>query len=127
MKKSNYLLATAALLISLIVASCHEDKDSVANTCSVIDPIEELDWLKAHINSLSLSEDELSKYSYYMTATYKKETVFYYGNCHPAINSIFYVVNCKGETIGNLNDLEAQLSNKRLLWIPEGSKCNSND
>ena len=124
MKKNNLLLEIATLLVCLVTISCHE-KDE--NYCKVTNPLEELVWLKTHIQELSQSEDELSKYSYYMTATYKKETVFYYGNCHPAINMAIIVMNCKGEALGNFSDLQQQLSNSKLIWIHEESPCNFKD
>lgn len=124
MKKINLLLEIATLLVCLVTISCHE-KDE--NCCNVTNPLEELGWLKAHIQELSQSTDELSNYSYYMTATYKNESVFYYGNCHPAINMAIIVINCEGEELGDFNDLQQQLSNRKLIWIHENSPCNFND
>ena len=128
MRRIELLTRLAVLLIALFLLSCHdENRITEQNCCNVTNPLEELVWLKTHIQELSQSEDELSKYSYYMTATYKKETVFYYGNCHPAINMAIIMVNCEGEALGNFNDLQQHLSNSKLIWIHEESPCNFND
>lgn len=128
MKKINHLLKATLLVVALVLVSCQDEKgDQAIDTCNTTNPLEELSWLKDQIKALSQSDDELSKYAYYMTATYKKETVFYYGNCHPAINAVFFVLNCEGEPIGNLNDLRGELTNQKLLWAPERCECNFND
>lgn len=62
-----------------------------------------------------------------MTATYKGETVFYYGNCHPVINYASSILNCNGDALGNTSDLYNELTDVRLLWKHEESKCNFND
>jgi len=108
--------------MSLVLISCNKDehKDSNEYYCKS-NPAIELDWLKEIIEEIEQRNDQ---YAYYMTATYRDETVFYYGNCDPAANYASFVLNCNRDTLGNINDLSNELIDIRLLWKHDESKCN---
>jgi len=110
-----------AIIMSITLISCGKDdnKDSNNNKCNVSNPAEELDWLKEAIDHVKQDE-----YSYYAMATYKGETVFYYGNCNPLINYASFVQNCSGDNLGNKNDLYDELTDITILWKHVNSKCN---
>lgn len=57
-------------------------------------------------------------------ASYKGETVFYYGNCNPAINYVSILQNCIGDNLGYTNDFYAELTDITVLWKHVDSKCN---
>ena len=94
MKKTFLLLAFIGFIVS---CSTDDDKD-IDNTCNVSDPTEELGWLKNEIDTIK--DDE---FSFYTMATLDGETVFYNGNCNPAVNYISTLRNCSGEVLGNTN------------------------
>jgi hypothetical protein len=124
MRKLFDFLGFAAIIFSIVLISCEKDnnKDSDTNKCNVSNPAEDLDWLKQEINDV-----EQDEYSYYVMATYKGETVFYYGNCNPVINYISIVRNCTGDSLGLTNDLYDELTEISTLWKHADSKCNFQD
>ena len=114
MKKTFLLLAFIGTLIS---CSTDDDKD-LDSTCNVSDPTEELVWLKEEIDNVK--EDE---YSYYAMATFEGETVFYYGNCNPAVNYISSVRNCSGDNLGDINDFFDELTDITIVWKHMDTQC----
>jgi len=113
MKRFINLSFITLLLMSFVYISCKKDQN-----CNVSDPIEELAWLKESIDEVKHDE-----YSYFMMAKYKKETVFYYGNCNPAINYVSYILNCNGEQLGYTNELYNDLTDIKLIWEHESGRC----
>ncbi len=109
-------LSVFLLFLSFSFFSCEKDYD---NTCNVLNPAEEITWLKEAIDNVK--EDE---YSYYVMADYDGETVFYYVNCDPLVNYVSIVTNCNGDNLGQLNNLQDELTNMTVLWKHEASKCN---
>ncbi|NJK84742.1 MAG: hypothetical protein HC906_00910 [Bacteroidales bacterium] len=83
--------------------------------------------VKKSIEEIKESNNDLSRYAYFMTATFNDESVFIYGNCHPAINYVSFVVNCHGDTLGYTNELYDQLKQVTVFWKPDDSLCNFND
>jgi len=67
-------LSTLVIIVVLIGLSSCNQKDSDLNnyTCTVINPTEELEWLREAIEAV-----KDNKYSSYKTANYKGETVFF--------------------------------------------------
>lgn len=118
MNRTIILLTIGAVLLSMTIISCEEDKSD-----KISDPINEIAWLKASIIEIENSNNDSSKYAYYMTAKYKGETVYYYGNCNPLINYVSYVMNSKQEKLGTTFELMDKLTDKRLLWKHKDSKC----
>lgn len=119
MKRFFSLFVLAIVSAPFVIISC-EKNESNNDSCNVSDPIEELTWLKSMIN-------DLSDYHFIMSADYKGETVFYIPNCNPLASSILIFYNCDGDIIGTGNDISNEISNERLLWKHEASKCNFND
>lgn len=118
------------IILSLFLAclfSC--EKNKFENTCGVDDPVEELVWLRDQIDDIELMEPEASQYYYFRMAKYYGATVFLPGNCNPAFNMVFVVLDCSGERIGIIGDgidmiRWDELSEMQLLWKPESSACN---
>lgn len=113
MRRFICLSSISLLLVSFVHISCKKDQK-----CNVSNPVEELAWLKESIN-----EVKQDQYSYFMMAKYKKETVFYYGNCNPVINYVSYILNCNGEPLGYTNELFNDLTDIKLIWKHELSAC----
>ena len=124
MRRVFIFFGLVAAIVSITLISCEKDcnKDSHNNKCNVSNPAEELDWLKEAIGNVKQDE-----YSYYAMASYKGETVFFFGNCNPVINYISILRNCNGDDIGNTNDLYDELTDITILWKHENSKCNFQD
>lgn len=116
-----YSLGLAGFILSITLLSCDKDEaeESIDDVCNVSNPIEDLDWLKEKINSVNQDE-----YSYYNMASYQGETVFYYGNCDPAINYVSIVRNCTGDSLGFTFDLYDELTEISTIWKHENSVCN---
>jgi hypothetical protein len=108
-------LSISTIILFFPLFSC--EKDAV-NKYNVSNPTEEIEWLKAGINSTKQNE-----YSYYVMADFKGETVFYYGNCDPAANYVSFIKNSNGDTLGFTNDLIDQLTDIKIIWKHENSKC----
>lgn len=99
----------------------------LANTCSVENPLEDLDWLVSEIQILQ-NHPEFSKYYYVTQAEYENRTVFIFGNCCPYCFSVITVRNCLGEDIGNLGNSEGDidfsiLENDKIIWKADDSLC----
>lgn len=115
----NNIFAGIVLLLSFVVVSCQKaDLKREKNTCNVVEPTEELAWLKAEID-----ESRQDEYTYYVMATYKRKTVFYNGNCNPAVNYASSVRNCSGELIGYRNELAEEFTNETVIYQHENSMC----
>jgi hypothetical protein len=116
-------LGFVGIIMSITLISCEkDDKKESNNKCNVSNPAEEIDWLKEAIDDVKQDE-----YSYFAMATYKGETVFYYGNCNPVINYVSIVQNCSGDNLGYTNDLYDELTEITILWKHVDSKCNFQD
>ena len=111
----------AAIIASITLNSCekNDNKDSGNNKCNVSNPAEDIGWLKEAIDNVKQND-----YSYYVIANFKGETVFYYGNCNPVANYLSIIQNCSGDTLGYTNDLKNELTDIKILWKHEESKCN---
>ncbi|MGC1633536.1 MAG: hypothetical protein WA749_15610 [Gelidibacter sp.] len=119
MRRIQYYLGLAAIILSITLISCDKDDcKETNNTCNVSNPAEELVWLKEAIDNAKQDE-----YSYFVMATYKKETVFYYNNCNPGALYVSTVMNCSGDNLGYTNDLYNKLTNRTTIWKHENSKC----
>ena len=118
-----YLPGIALMVFALVFVSCEKDEKVSSGNCNVSDPLQELPWLKEALGEINQSDNELADYAYIMSATYNGQTVFYIGNCHPAVNMQISVQNCEGEVIGDINDLAGELTNQKVLWKHENSPC----
>jgi hypothetical protein len=113
-------------IVTFVTLSCDEDAEP-GTTCSVQNPVEDLEWLAAAIQDLS--ESAMSEYLWVSKAKYRFMTVFIFGNCCPNCNSIFSVYNCSGEYIGFIGTGEGSvdpgiLDKDVIVWTTEDSGCN---
>lgn len=114
-------------LCLLLFVSCSND-DANKKTeliCSVKNPIEDLDWLKSEIESL---KNKGGKYESIIQNMYKNQIIFIFNNCNPAINSVIPVKDCNGKNIGVIGENQENipfdiLQNGKIIWKPEGFKC----
>jgi hypothetical protein len=120
MKTILNLTKSVILVFSLALISCEKEDCLPTSICEVQNPIEELAWLKEAIDEVRNDE-----YSYYSTALYQGERVFFYGNCDPTANYVSFIRNCAGDNLGNTNELYDQLKEIEVVWKQENSKCNS--
>lgn len=120
MRRFSNFLGFAAILVSITIISCNKDDNGdSSNIYNVSNPTEEILWLKNAIDRVKQDE-----YSYYVMATYKGETVFYYGNCNPLVNYVSVLQNCNGDNLGYTSDKQNELTNLKIVWKHENSKCN---
>jgi hypothetical protein len=122
-------LSTVFCMVILFFFSCEQaamlnaeiNKETI---CSVDNPLEELDWLQAKIQTLDTSG--YTRYFWVKQAELKGETVFIFGNCHPLWNSRFPVINCQGEEVCEsyvlCNDPD-EMKNETLIWKAQVSEC----
>lgn len=105
------------------------DKNEAYNTCDILNPTEDLTWLKSSIVEIGQdNNNEWAQYAYIQQASYNNNTVFVFRNCCPLCNTIVPVKNCLGETIGIMGIGEDhiefdQLLNKKTLWKSTTSLC----
>jgi hypothetical protein len=122
------LITFRVLIISiglLLVFSCEKDFLS-DNTCNVKNPIEDLPWLENQIQIIKQLNPDVSKYYYISMAKYNEETVFIEGNCDPLADSVFPVLNCAGERLGVLGEIDPDsLINRKVIWKSRNSACNN--
>ncbi|SMG35742.1 hypothetical protein SAMN05661096_02372 [Marivirga sericea] len=116
------ILKTTSMLLALsssIFISCKDDAIQYAeNLCNVRNPETELIWLK---NAIEEFQDD--QYSYFNSAQYEGNVVFFSGNCNPSINYVSFVQNCNGDTLGFTNEISSDLDKIKLLWKADNSLC----
>jgi len=125
MRRILLLLPVAFLFIFMAFSCDKEDKIVGSNTCSVINPAQDLPWLRDKIAEIT-SQDPAYNYSYIQQADYQGQTVFIFGNCCPNCNTTVPVYNCQGEFICTLysEDCPGFLDQiKNVKTIVKGS-CN---
>lgn len=109
--------------VFLMIFSCEKSYLS-DNSCNVSNPLTELGWLKSTIQNYEQLSPDASKYYYVSMAKYNKETVFIEGYCNPAANYIIPVLNCAGERIGILGEINRDsLTNMKIIWKSKNSEC----
>ena len=117
MKKNTIFLFSLLFLI----LGCKND-DDFNNTCNVLNPIEDLSWLKERAQELEPQSGEF----YISQAEYKGNTIFIFGNCCAACNTIVPVYNCEGTKLGNIGDSNFStdiLNNDVIIWKPTNFVC----
>lgn len=110
---------TIFLITSIIACDKKEETNNADLVCNVSNPIQELNWLSEKINA-----NQHDEYYFVVKALYNGETVFYSGNCNPAINYASILQNCEGERLGLTNEFQNELTEKVILWKHENSQCN---
>ncbi|MGB5435061.1 MAG: hypothetical protein WBM98_04145 [Maribacter sp.] len=106
----------------IIIISCSDNDDSV---CGVINPTEDLSWLKNEIEDREATPSDFSKYFYIAQATYKFQTVFVFEDCCPYCNTAIFVFDCKGNRIGQINNgiQRKDVKNTKVIYKPKDFKC----
>ena len=112
----------------LLITSCSDDDELLSNTCSVANPIEDLEWLVNEIQQLEESDDEVLQYFYVSQARYKGSYVFIFNNCCPFCGTVVPVYDCSGELLGILGNREEDidpdlLSNSVVIWKGAETTC----
>ncbi|MEP1487999.1 MAG: hypothetical protein ABJK28_06200 [Algibacter sp.] len=110
------------------------DFEWINNTCSVSDPIEDLDWLKTLIEDTQKYRGFQEGDIYISQVEYEENTLFIFGNCCATCNSVFSVYNCEGDIIGRLGyDVEDDfvypfdlLALSSIIWTPPNFICDGN-
>ncbi|HEY5746271.1 MAG TPA: hypothetical protein VIU12_09365 [Chryseolinea sp.] len=112
-----------SLFLLAIAVACHCDKNEPepAIVCGVVNPTENLPWLKAIIDDYKKDLSGFTKYQYVLQSTYEGNTVFVFGDCCPFCNSMILVKDCEG------NPVEAAAGDETgpttVIWKPENSTC----
>jgi len=111
--------ARLIILLCVLFLSCRENDGPT--TCAVADPVNNLPWIQQGIKELENSS--LIEYSYLVQATYKGETVFFFGSCCPFCKFALVILDCQGKSIsGSIST--ADLSDQKVIWKPANSVCN---
>lgn len=110
----------------VVLWSCSSDDNS--STCGIDDPVNELPWLMESIAELQAFDDEndLLQYFYVVKASYGIQTVFIVDNCCPFCNTAIYVLDCEGESLGQLNvDISREdIKDSTIIYKPDNFACN---
>ncbi|MDO5968438.1 hypothetical protein Q4Q35_01325 [Flavivirga aquimarina] len=122
----NTLLFTTLFFISFL--SCKNDDDNFNNTCNVLNPVEDLSWLKEQIAELETENSTFLKFMYFSQTKYDEQTVYVLRNCCPYCNTAILVYNCEGIHIGTIgnddNDITPDiLKNEIIIWEASNFEC----
>lgn len=107
---------TLLICLALLFATCSGDDDR-PNTCSVLFPVTQLDWLKEAIESYEDGPADITVEQ----GTYQSETVFIINPCCPVCSSSDMmnpppVYTCEGDTIENLYPSDAAIKDQKVIW-----------
>ncbi|RYY06721.1 MAG: hypothetical protein EOP43_05470 [Sphingobacteriaceae bacterium] len=104
-----------ALLLICLFCTCK--KDPYANLCGGSDPIKNLPWLKAKIETLEQFPNSMSIITRF---TYKKNTYFLQGSYCTNCNYLPAYYDCDGNDINYTSELYKDLQNeqsaKEIIW-----------
>ena len=105
-------------LLSTLIFSCRENDEPT--TCAVADPVNDLAWVQQGIKELENSN--LIEYSYLVQATYKGETVFFFGSCCPFCKFAIIILDCQGKALSS-SISSSDLVDSKVIWKPANSVC----
>lgn len=106
------------IILSVLFLSCRENDGPT--TCAVADPVNDLAWVQQGIKELENSN--LIEYSYLVQATYKGETVFFFGSCCPFCKFAIIILDCQGKALsGSISS--SDLVDSKVIWKPANSVC----
>ena len=128
MKSKNHisLLVTQPLLFAMLAflqLSCEKSSLKLSK-CEVEDPVKELEWLSRAIDEMGEQDSAIANHAYIKMADYQGETLFYFGNCHPAINYASFLQTCVGDTLGDTAEFESSMKNSQVIWQKSPGTCN---
>jgi len=114
-----------AILMAFTLFACSDKDDGQHTICGVMDPTEELEWLKTEITIRRRDVSENAKFYYIAQADYENETVFLYLDCDPKADIAPEVRNCEGELLGSIGKEFAQeeFKNSKNIFVPIGFEC----
>jgi len=129
--KELYIMKSINLILIFILSlffSCNTSDDIGENNCEVENPVTDLNWLSSKIADLEATETTTSKYNYVSQADYHNKTVFIFGNCCPACNSVSAVYDCEGTVMGIIGyrdqDIDYSILNEdTIIWSPSDFEC----
>lgn len=105
-------------LSSAFLFGCADGENPTS--CGVENPLEDLAWLKQDIENAA--DPRTSEYSFLMQATYRGQTVFFFGFCNPLWNYAAIIKDCQGNQVAGEVSV-ADLSNQKMIWKPSNSVC----
>ncbi len=113
------------LIVVLIAISCCDDEQP---HCGGSEPIKELPWLKARIESIEDDNDLYAKNNFIQQSVYQGKTVFLFNICCASCNYTIRVFDCEGESLGFLGNGEegitfSILDNAVTLWEQDDFAC----
>lgn len=120
MKAGWSVLAVIFLAFSVAV-SC--DDDDAPTVCGVLDPVNDLPWLKAQVDRMD--SDISKKYSYLEQAEYEGQTIFYFNSCCPMCLIIIIYYDCDGNKLDSVDP--GKVKNSRRIWAAEENECSFYD
>jgi len=112
------------LITFLLFSSCREEK-LITNTCNVVDPVTDINWLSDLIQELEQNNSDISQYFYLIQADLDGSTVFVLNNCCPFCNTTITIQDCSGQMIGTIGkDFDiGELQHIEILWEPLDFAC----
>ena len=112
----------ALLMVLSMAVSCKKEVvEPNKNTCGVVSPTTELDWLKQEIARRDQDTTDIKKYFYIQQGVYHGQTVFLYNNCCPYCSTIILAYTCEGELINKINLQE--VTDTKVIWAPVDFEC----
>ncbi len=112
--------AAFLIVISMIISCKKEEVDPDKNTCGVVSPVTELDWLKQEIARREQDTTDLNKYFFIQQGSSNGQTVFIYNNCCPFCSTVLLVYNCEGE---NIKIAPQGIGDVKVIWSPANFAC----
>lgn len=114
---------TLLICLALLFVTCSDD-DHRANTCSVVNPVKELDWLKEAIESYKDGPADVSVEQ----GTYLFKTVFILTPCCPVCDvqdlaGPSPVYTCEGDVIDNLFPGDPGITDRKVIWKTPAMKA----
>lgn len=124
--KNHTMKKIALLLFIMITLSCSDNDDNILPACGVVNPLEELPWLKAEKDRRENNPTADTKYCYISQAEYNNQTVFIYFDCNPLINKVIPIYDCEGNLLNDSPENEIsfeELTNTIIIWKPADFVC----
>jgi len=117
----NFTKIIFVVIATVFLSSCDNDDVNNSFACDVVNPAENLPWLRTMIESWEATST-IYTYMYVQQGTYSGNTVFIAANCCPFCDSYFPVFNCAGEELDGINIQE--ITDLKTVWKPLFSQCN---
>lgn len=118
---------SAVLWILILSQSCNSDDKSfpIIIACDVVNPIENLQWLKSQVNAIIENESDVAPYFFIQVAEYEGETIFIQMNCCAICGSVAPLYDCNGESLGLLGDKIKidEIKDARTIFKRTDSPC----